>query len=276
MTARRTTEQERRSNMVLGFSADVLVLIAIIVFFAGIVTGITGFGYALFGTVGTTAVIGPQQAVVLMIIPVFISNIPLVRELNREQLLTCGHRFMWFIVAAAVGTVVGMVILQWIPTAILTVGLGAFTLGYVAFTQDTVPIPGKGHVTSNYFEQHPNAQLGIGFGSGLIFGASNIGVSMVAYLDSLDLQRSIFVGVLALIFLGISSIRVGAAWVLDFYGSGALLWLSVGATLVGLVGVESGQRIRHLLPDQYIDEFVLVLLVVIGIRLIVTSIGIRG
>jgi uncharacterized membrane protein YfcA len=260
--------------MVFGFSTDVLVLIAIIVFFAGTVTGITGFGYALIGTVGSAAILGPQQAVVLMIIPVFISNVPLLRELNREQLLTCGRRFTSFIVAAAVGTVIGMAILQWVPTAILTFGLGMFTLGYVAFTQDTVPIPGKGHVTSNYFEQHPNAQLGIGFGSGLIFGASNVGVSMVAYLDSLDLSRSIFVGVLALIFLGISSIRVGAAWVLDLYGTGALVWLSVGVALVGLVGVESGQRIRHLLPDRYIDEFVLVLLVIIGIRLIVASVGV--
>lgn len=260
--------------MVFGFSTDVLVLIAMIVFFAGTVTGITGFGYALIGTVRSAAVLGPQQAVVLMIIPVFVSNVPLLRELNHEQLRTCGRRFTSFIVAAAVGTVIGMVILQWVPTAILTFGLGVFTLGYVTFTQDTVPIPGKAHVTSNYFEQHPNAQLGVGFGSGLIFGASNVGVSMVASLDSLDLGRSIFVGVLALIFLGISSIRVGAAWVLDLYGAGALVWLSVGAALVGLVGVESGQRIRHLLPDRYIDEFVLVLLAIIGIRLIYTSVGV--
>ena len=231
--------------MVLGFSTDVLILIAIIVLFAGTVTGITGFGYALIGTVGSAAVLGPQQAVVLMIIPVFVSNIPLLRELNRKQLLTCGRRFTSFIAAAAVGTVVGMAILEWIPTALLTFGLGVFTLGYVAFTQDTVSMPGKGHVTSNYFEQHASVQLGIGFGSGLIFGASNVGVSMVAYLDSLNLRRSIFVGVLALIFLGISSIRVGAAWMLDLYGTGALVWLSLGAAIVGLVGVESGQRIRH-------------------------------
>lgn len=260
--------------MVLGFSTDVLVLIAIVVFFAGAVTGVTGFGYALIGTVGSAAVLEPQQAVVLMIIPVFVSNIPLVRELSREQLRTCGRRFTPFIVAAAVGTVVGMAILQWIPTALLTLALGVFTVGYVVFTQDAVPIPGKGYVTSNAFEQYPNAQLGIVFGSGLIFGASNVGVSMVAYLDSLDLRRSIFVGVLALIFLGISSIRVGAAWLLDLYGSGALVWLSVGVALVGLVGVASGQRIRHLLPERYVDGFVLVLLVVIGIRLIATGIGV--
>ena len=258
----------------VGFSMEVLVFVGSIVFFAGTVTGITGFGYALIGTVGSAAVLGPQQAVVLMIIPVFVSNVPLVRELDRDRLRTCGRRFASFIVAAAIGTVVGMAILQWIPTTILTFALGVFTLGYVAFTQDTVPVPGKRHVTSNYFERHPNAQLGIGFGSGLIFGASNVGVSMVAYLDSLDLQRSIFVGVLALIFLGISSIRVGAAWAFDLYGTGALVWLSVGAALVGLVGVESGRRVRHLLPDRYIDEFVLVLLAIIGIRLISTSVGV--
>ena len=259
--------------MVFGFAMEIIVLIAIIVFFAGIVTGVTGFGYALIGTVGSAAVLGPQQAVVLMIIPVFVSNIPLLGELDHEQLLTCGRRFTSFIAAAAVGTIIGMAILQWIPTAILMFALGVFTLGYVAFTQDTIPIPGKGHVTSNYFEQHSNAQLGIGFSSGLIFGASNVGVTVVAYLDSLDLQRSIFVGVAAIVFLGISSIRVGAAWVLDLYGTGAILGLSVGAAIVGLVGVEGGQRIRHLLPDRYIEEAILVLLLIIGIRLILASVG---
>lgn len=260
--------------MVFGFSTEIIVLIAIIVFFAGIVTGVTGFGYALIGTVGSAAVLGPQQAVVLMIIPVFVSNIPLLGELDHEQLLTCGRRFTSFIVAAVIGTIIGMAVLQGVPTAILMFGLGVFTLGYVAFTQDTVPIPGKGHVTSNYFEQHANAQLGIGFGSGLIFGASNVGVTVVAYLDSLDLRRSIFVGVAELIFLGISSIRVGAAWVFDLYGAGALVWLSVGVAIVGLVGVEGGQRIRHLLPDRYIEEAILVLLIIIGIRLILASVGI--
>ncbi|HET7323368.1 MAG TPA: sulfite exporter TauE/SafE family protein, partial [Halococcus sp.] len=78
--------------MVFGFATETVVLIAVIVFFAGIITGITGFGYALIGTVGSAAVIGPQQAVVLMIIPVFVSNIPLLGELDHEQLLTCGRR----------------------------------------------------------------------------------------------------------------------------------------------------------------------------------------
>jgi uncharacterized membrane protein YfcA len=260
--------------MVLGFATEIIVLIASIVFFAGVVTGLTGFGYALIGTVGSAAVLGPQQAVVLMIIPVFVSNIPLLGELDHEQLLTCGRRFTSFIAAAVIGTILGMSILQWVPTTVLTFGLGVFTLGYVVFSQNRVPIPGKGHITSNYFEQHANAQLGIGFGSGLIFGASNVGVTIVAYLDSLDLQRSIFVGVAALIFLGISSIRVGAAWILGLYGAGALVWLSVGTAIIGLVGVEGGQRIRHLLPDRYIEEFILVLLIVIGIRLILSSVSI--
>lgn len=257
--------------MVVGFPTETVALLALIVLFAGLVTGLTGFGYALIGTVGSAAVLGPQQAVVLMIIPVFVANIPLLGELDHEQLRSCGRRFTSFIVAAAVGTILGMAVLQWIPTAALTFGLGVFTLGYVALSQDAVPIPGKGNITTNYFEQHANAQLGIGFGSGLIFGASNVGVTVIAYLDSLELRRSIFVGVVALIFLGISAIRIGAAWVLDLYGAGALVWLSIGVAIVGLVGVEGGQRFRHLLPDRYIEGAILVLLIIIGIRLILTS-----
>lgn len=57
----------------------------------------------------------------------------------------------------------------------------------------------------------------------MVFGASNIAVQVVADLDRLDRDRATSVGVLAMVLVGISTVRVGAAWTLGLYGSGSLL-----------------------------------------------------
>ncbi|MFB6185311.1 MAG: sulfite exporter TauE/SafE family protein, partial [Halobacteriaceae archaeon] len=66
----------------------------------------------------------------------------------------------------------------------------------------------------------------LGFVSGLIFGLTNIAVQVVTYLDSLSLDRSTFVGVLAMILIGISGLRVVITWLLGMYQSGTLLFYS--------------------------------------------------
>lgn len=45
----------------------------------------------------------------------------------------------------------------------------------------------------------------------VLFGSSNVAVQVVAYHDSLSLDRHTFVGVLAMILVGISSLRIGIA-----------------------------------------------------------------
>ena len=69
--------------MILGVSPELFVLIGTILFVGGLVTGVTGFGYALISTTTLAVVLDPQTAVVLMIIPVIIANIDLVGELER-------------------------------------------------------------------------------------------------------------------------------------------------------------------------------------------------
>lgn len=99
-------------------------------------------------------------------------------------------------------------------------------------------------------------------------------MQVVAYLDSFDLDRSTFVGVLAMILVGISSLRIGLAWTLGMYESGGLLAVSVGLAIPGLVGVTLGQRLRSVLPEAIELAGVLGLLTVIGLRLVTK--GLQG
>lgn len=104
-------------------------------------------------------------------------------------------------------------------------------------------------------------------------------MQVVAYLDSIDLGRSTFVGVLAMILVGISALRLAAAWGLGLFGAGetgslALVVLSVTAAVPGLLGVTVGQRLRRRLDERHVTVGALTLLVLIGVKL--TADGITG
>lgn len=259
--------------MFAGLVVTELLLVAAIVLLGGVVMGVAGFGYAVVSTATLATVLSPADAVTVMILPLLASNVSLVRELERDRLRTCVSRFWPYVVAAIVGTVVGMVLLESLPASWLALGIGVFTLAYVGTSQDRVPIPGLGSFTNWCFVERTDFQVGVGAVSGFIFGATNVGVQVVAYLDSLDLDRSVFVGVLALILVGISTIRVGLAFVLGLYGAGPLLLLSAAAALIGLVGVSLGARLRHVTEDSLQRGAVFVLLTVIGIRLVGKGLG---
>jgi uncharacterized membrane protein YfcA len=259
---------------VFGFPPDVFGIVLAIVFFGGLVKGLAGFGYAIASTAILATLLDPSDAVTLMTLPMLGANIALLPALYASTFKTFLRRFWPFVGAALLGTLLGMVLLTIIPTAWLAVGLGVFTLGYVLVTQPYWTIPGGTQFASTCFRPGTAAKVGLGLVSGLIFGASNIAVQVVAYLDHLSLDRATFIGVLAMILVGVSGVRVGAAWLLGLYGTDTLLLVSVIAVFPGLVGVWAGGRIRSAVPETVRIGGTLALLVVIGVRL--TLVGATG
>lgn len=244
-----------------------LALVFVVVFVGGLVTGVTGFGYAIVATASLASLLDPQTAVVIVIIPILAANISLVNELDRDGLRSCTVRFWSFVLPAAIGTVAGMLALSRIPTAPLTLALGTFTLTYALVAQPWVRLPGERTVL-DFCLAETHARKGVlGLFSGVIFGASNVGVQVVAYLESLDLDRETFVGVVAMIFLGIGLVRVLAAWVFGLYDSTAFVVVSIGAAIPGLLGVQAGKRFRPRIPPRVQNLVVYVLLAVIGVKL---------
>jgi uncharacterized membrane protein YfcA len=261
--------------MPLGVSVVVFVAIGAVLFCGGTVKGAAGFGYGMVSLSLLTVVVDPQVAVVLMIVPPIAANLDLVRELNRDDMKRCGQRFSLFIVGAIGGTLLGMALLTRLPTAAITLAIGLIVLIYVLFRQEAVPIPlpRTEHLGLRYFRPSGSTKAGFGFAGGLVFGAASLGVLMVTYLDSLKLERSLFVGTVAMIFLGISTVRIGTAWILGLYGSAALLVLSAGAAVPGVLGVATGARVRHKLPEQYVETSVHLLLTVAGLKLTLNGLG---
>ncbi|MFB6311379.1 MAG: sulfite exporter TauE/SafE family protein [Salinirussus sp.] len=245
-----------------------------VVLAAGALTGIAGFGFAMLGTMALAMAIDPATAVVFMILPVLSVNLSLITDLSLEELHTCGRRFAPLVLAALVGSIVGIVALDVVPAAPLRVGLGLLSLGFVATTQEAIELPGRDRIEDGCFVETTPAMVGVGGISGLIFGGTNVGVQLIAYIRSCELSHSLFIGVVAMVFLGLNAIRAGAAGLLGLYPSMTLIGLSVAAAVPAVIGVAIGKRLRDRIAERHRRLTVLGLLALIGGRLLLAGLGI--
>lgn len=248
-------------------------VVTVVIFVAGATNGLAGFGFAVVGTMALATMINPATAVVFMIIPILAVNLSLVRDLSREELRTCSRRFGPLIGAALVGTVVGMAVLSSIPSGPLRVGLGLVTLGFVATAQRRIPLPEWPSGGTDTFGQTRVGMLGVGGISGLLFGGTNVGVQLIAYLRSFDLSHGLFVGVVALVFLGLNGIRVAVAGLFGLYPSDIILFASVVAAIPAVLGVTVGKRLRVTVSEHSRRLVVLGLLTIVGFRLVGGGVG---
>lgn len=252
-------------------STDLLILLAVVVV-AGGVNGVAGFGFALVGTAALATVVDrPATAVVVMIVPILAVNLSLVRELSAAELRRCALRFGPLVAAALVGTLAGLVVLNRLPAGPLRVALGLLSLGFVATRQRAVALPGRGAIERRCFAESTPAMVGVGLVSGLLFGGTNVGVQLIAYLRSRDLSHATFVGVVAMVFLGLNAVRVGAAGLLGLYPSATVALASLAAVVPALAGVAVGRRLRPRVSEAWRRRLVLGLLLVVGVRLVTSG-----
>jgi uncharacterized membrane protein YfcA len=262
-------------GVAVSFTPELLAAITAVLLVAGTVNGLAGFGFALVGTMALASVFAePSTAVVFMILPIFSVNLSLVRDLSASEVRSCGRRFAPLMLAALVGTIVGLVVLERLPTAPLKIGLGLVSLAFVATAQQTVPVPGFDAVRDVCYVETTPAMLGVGAIGGLLFGGTNVGVQLIAYVRRFDLSHGLFVGVVAMVFLGLNGVRVGAAGVLGLYPDPVVAALSLAAVLPAVAGVAVGKRLRSRVGESSRRVVVLGLLTLIGVRLVLGGLGV--
>jgi len=251
-----------------------LFAVAVVVFVAGTVNGLAGFGFAVVTTMVLATVVDPATAVVFVIVPILAVNLRLAGELSSTEVRTCGRRFRPLLVSAVLGTVAGMLVLDSLPDRPLRVVLGLVALAFVASLQEMVTIPGEQSAREGCFVEHPAAMAGVGGVSGALFGGTNVGVQLVAYLRSCELSHDLFVGVVAVLFLALNGVRVVAAALLGLYDDPTVAALSVAAAVPALAGVAVGSRLRDRVSPRLRRGAVLALLAVIAVQLLRTGLGV--
>jgi uncharacterized membrane protein YfcA len=258
-------------SLILAVRPSTVALLGGVVLLAGAINGVAGFGFALVGTMVLANVVAPANAVVFMILPILAVNLSLVRDLSVADLRSCGRRFGPLLGAALVGTVAGLTVLDRLPAAPLRVGLGVVTLAFVASAQDVLPLPGRAGVEERCFVETTPLMIGVGAVSGALFGGTNVGVQLIAYLRSCDLSHGTFVGVVAMTFLGLNAVRVGVAGALGLYPDPGFVAASVAAAVPAVAGVAVGKRLRDRVSERWRRAAVLGLLTVVGGRLVMSG-----
>ncbi len=260
--------------MSLALTPSFLLAVAALVVVAGAINGIAGFGFAVVGTMALATAVEPSTAVVFMLLPILAVNVSLTRDLSTDDLRSCGRQFAPLLAATVAGTVVGMTLLDRLPEGPVRLGLGLITLGFVASRQRVVPLPDVTAAIDPSVAEGRAAMTVVGLASGVLFGATNVGIQLVAYVRRFDLSHGLFVGVVALVFLGVNAVRVGVAGALGLYSDPTVGALSLAAMVPAAVGVAVGTRLRPRLSERLRRTLVLGLLSVIGVRLVLGGLGV--
>lgn len=237
---------------------------AAIIFLGGLVKGLNGFGYALISTSLLTTIMPAQRAIALMIIPLIAGNLELASGLNRKELENCMNAFSGFLIFLGIGVTVGMLTISIIPSRPLKTSVGITSLVFAG---------SQTNFLQKYFRSAKNFCLRtwtplIGFFSGIVYGASNIAVLVVAYLEVKNLSREKFVGVLSVVILIFSIYRILLAQITGIYAGTENILLSLLLAVPSFIAVKTGDRISEKVSGEILQRLSVGLIAVIGLKLI--------
>ncbi len=223
---------------------------------AGLVKGVTGLGLPAISLALLTAVIGLPQAMALMLVPSFVTNLWQASVGGNGRVIA---RRIWPFLLMAIATVwVGTLALRLVDVRILS-GL----LGVLIATYASVNLLGFRAQVS------PARERAVGIAVGAVNGVFTgmTGAFMfpgVMYLQAIGLPRDMLVQAMGMLFslstLALA-IALGAGGMLDMRMGGA----SALAVVPALAGVLAGQAIRHTLPEATFRRVFFATLLVLGL-----------
>ena len=243
---------------------NLLALVLIFVFIGATVKGLAGFGFGILGTALLANFIPGQEAVTLMILPLLAVNIPLILQADIRGLKQCLEKFRLYILMSLTGTLAGVAVVGIIPENILAVIVGIAAIIYLYLKLDLY-IPEI--LVKKCFRTEWYNQLVIGAVSGLAFGASNIGLMFVTYLEGIEVDRETFIGLLSLLIFSATVLRIAASANSGLYTT-ELLNISLLAAALGLGVSEISAKIAHRIPDKVLNTGVYLLILFAAARLI--------
>ena len=241
-----------------------ILLPAVAIVLGGLVKGLTGFGYALISTSLLATIMPAQQAVAVMIIPLIAGNLELVLEIDIEELLNCIRNLSCYLLSLTAGVTAGMFLISFIPSRPLQMAVGAIAAVYSISRLE--PVEDK-------FERlrkicFKSWEPVIGTSSGIIYGASNIGVPIVAYLRSQNLSHEKFTGTLAAIILLLSVYRIFLAELTGIYSGNEKILLSLILAIPAAASAKTGQILANNISTEKLEKLSLILIFVIGLKLL--------
>ncbi|HLC42080.1 MAG TPA: sulfite exporter TauE/SafE family protein [Methylomirabilota bacterium] len=233
--------------------------------FAGLVKGVTGFGLPLFATPILAGLFGARQAVVIMSIPAFLSNLAVLYSCRRDLLVV--RELSDVMIAGAVGVVVGDLLLATLDQNLLALVIAGVVLFFLARAD---------RLLGNNPRTHGVKLMGplIGGLSGLLLGGTSIAGPLLAlYLHSKRLPPREFVASLTVVIQVFATVQLIGFWQLGLYNRSSVA-VGLLSLLPALLAVAIGVRVRGRVNTETFRTVISVLLALSAINLIVQ--GLRG
>ncbi len=239
-----------------------LVILVIGLAFAGLAKGATGMGLPLVATPILAAVFGPRMAVVIVTIPIFVSNsILLMQGWRRVEVL---RGLAPIIVASVIGTTIGVQLLASLDQRTFAILITAMVAVFLL----------KG---DRLIGNDPRARrarlLGplVGLVGGVLQGTTSIASPIVgSYFHTLRLPPRDFVVVLAAVFEINAVVQVIGYWLLGLF-TPEVLALGIIGLVPTLLALMAGIYLRGRMDAARFRSLILVLLVLSVVNLLYRS-----
>jgi len=242
---------------------EMIILVGVTFLLAGTVKGIIGLGLPVISLAILAPTIGLKQAMAVMIIPCFITNI--------WQAFTGGNltrivKRIWPLLLTSIATIwLGVTLLAGLDTRLLTAFFGLLLSLYSGFSLARPQIPPPG-------EWEPYASPLVGAISGFTFGLTgSYMIPGVLYIQALGMQRDMLVQTLGIIFLVITG-TLGISMNRHDLLPADLGLLSATALLPTAAGIAIGLKIRHRISEEQFRRVFFSALLLIGVYMILRSV----
>ena len=246
-------------------STEFLILAAAAVIIGGFIKGISGFGYAVVSTSLLASLFNPADAVAFMILPLIAIQLELLNNLDREEIKTCTNNFKPYTLGITAGTILGFYSLSLVPTDTIKLVLGVLTFVFALSRTGRFSL-GIEKLQRKCFRRSGKVQIPLGVASGIIFGGTNIGVQVVAYLKTMDMPNRKFVGLLALVMIPVSALRLPL--VINQAGAAELIAYSVLVAPLSIISAYLGRKIAKYISEPRIEQITVSLLFLIAANLV--------
>jgi len=243
------------SAMLSEYPAEVVLWCAVALFLGGFVKGVVGVGLPMISVPLMSFVLPAYVAAALVVLPVFPANIVQLRAGGTlgEKL----KRFWPISVGIAVGT---------FTSAPFIIAADPKTLQFIVAC--IVSLYALQRLSKREFSIKPEHERPVGLGAGLVAGGIGgitmlIGPLVVVYMAALKLERDVFVGSIAFVYL-VTTFSIAMTLAIFNQLTVSLLSASVLACIPATAGVVSGGWCRTFVSQHQFDRLLTFMIIAIA------------
>lgn len=226
-----------------------------------VVKGATGMGLPLVALPVLATFFGVQHAICIMAVTQVITNSMQIWQFRDETRNDRMAFLPWFLVAGALGVILGTWLLSNLPERVLIFSLGVLLLGYfvLKLTAPHIVVTPR---TARIFG--PFA----GFGSGTLQGATGISAPIgVTFIHAMGMDRRAHVYAVSAMFLLLGLVQLPALFISGIMQPEWVLQ-AILAMIPILLFMPLGQMLAGKLSRKAFDRMILIFLGLIGLKMV--------